>query len=97
DRSGMFFAARTFAMKMGQAISMVVYTSVTVATITLGEHGEEVKNVYESQYRTAAWIAFGACLIGAILFFFYKEKKVLGDIDRLRAAQSEPAKAESES
>ena len=85
DRSGMFFAARTFAMKMGQALSMVVYTSVTVATVVMGADGTEQKIVNASQYRTTAWIAFGACLIGALLFFFYREKKVIGRIEELRA------------
>ena len=37
DRSGMFFAARTFAFKMGQAIAMVVFTSMTVAQVVNGE------------------------------------------------------------
>ena len=37
DRSGMFFAARTFAMKLGQALSMVIYTSVTVKHVVNGE------------------------------------------------------------
>ncbi len=85
DRSGMFFAARTFAMKMGQAISMLVYTSVTVSTVL--ESGETF--VAESQYRTTAAIATGACLIGAILFFFYNEKGVLGRIFSLRRQMSE--------
>ena len=85
DRSGMFFAARTFAMKMGQAISMLVYTSVTVA-VTL-ENGE--KYVAPAQYRTTAAIATGACLIGALLFFFYNEKGVLGKINALRTKPEE--------
>ncbi len=80
DRSGMFFAARTFAMKMGQAISMLVYTSVTVATVL----DDGTKQVADSQYRTTAAIATGACLIGAILFFFYNEKGVLSKIFSLR-------------
>lgn len=84
DRSGMFFAARTFSMKMGQAISMLVYTSVTVATIVNGE-----ATVAESQYRTTAAIATGACLIGAILFFFYNEKGVLNKIFSIRKQMSE--------
>ena len=87
DRSGMFFAARTFAMKMGQALSMVVYTSVTVATILTKEDGTTETIVNASQYRTTAWIAFGACLVGALLFFLYREKKVLSQIETLRGEQ----------
>lgn len=85
DRSGMFFAARTFAMKMGQALSMIIYTSVTVATIS--ELGESI--VRESQYRTVAYIATATCLIGAILFFFYNEKGILGKINALRAEKTD--------
>ncbi|MBR3473810.1 MAG: MFS transporter [Oscillospiraceae bacterium] len=80
DRSGMFFAARTFAMKLGQALSMVVYTSVTAAAIL--ESGE--KYVAPAQYRTVTWVAVVTCLIGAILFLFYDEKGVLGRIDELK-------------
>ncbi len=31
SRSGMFFAARTFAMKLGQAIAVIVFTSMTAS------------------------------------------------------------------
>ncbi len=80
DRSGMFFAARTFAMKLGQALSMLVYTSLTVKKLV---DGEEI--VTQTQYRTVAAVAAATCLAGALLFFLYKEKDVLGGIARLRA------------
>ena len=84
DRSGMFFAARTFAMKLGQALSMLVYTSVTVSRLL--ENGE--KYVDPSQYRTTAVIATAACLAGAVLFFFYNEKGVLSRIEKLKAEKT---------
>jgi GPH family glycoside/pentoside/hexuronide:cation symporter len=87
DRSGMFFAARTFAMKMGQALSMLIYTSVTAKK--LSESGEEI--VTTGQYRTVAFIATGACLIGAVLFFLYKEKNILKTIFELRAKKEAEA------
>ena len=80
DRSGMFFAARTFAMKLGQALSMLIYTSVTAKK--LSESGEEV--VTSGQYRTVAFIATAACLTGAFLFFLYKEKTILKTINELK-------------
>lgn len=80
DRSGMFFAARTFAMKMGQALSMLIYTSVTAKR--LSESGTEI--VTSGQYRTVAFIATGACVIGAVLFFLYKEKNILKTITDLK-------------
>ncbi len=73
QRSGMFFAARTFAMKMGQAISMLVFTSV-VSMFTIGDV------VNPMGYRTTAIIATVFCLIGAILFFFYNEKLIMAKL-----------------
>lgn len=84
DRSGMFFAARTFAMKLGQALSMLIYTSVTVAKI--GANGD--KYVSAGQYRTAAAIAAVTCLIGALLFFLYKEKNIMQRIETLKAQKA---------
>ncbi len=71
DRSGMFFAARTFAFKMGQAIAMVVFTSVTVSQTKMS-------------YRTTAAIAFVTCFIGACIFFSFNEKKILSEIRELK-------------
>ncbi len=82
DRSGMFFAARTFAMKLGQALSMVIYTSVTVKHVVNGEAIVEA-----GQYRTVAVIATVTCVIGACLFLLYNEKMILGRIDELKAGK----------
>ena len=71
DRSGMFFAARTFAFKMGQALAMVVFTSMTVAETA-------------ASYRSTAVVATVTCLIGAGLFFLYNEKMILGRIEELK-------------
>ncbi len=90
DRSGMFFAARTFAMKLGQALSMLVYTSLTVKTLVDGE-----EKVLKSQYRTVAVVATVACLIGAFLFFLYGEKRILSRIRELRAAKKAGAPEEN--
>ncbi len=82
DRSGMFFAARTFAMKLGQALSMLIYTSVTVKHVVGGEAIVEA-----SQYRTVAVIATVTCVIGACLFLLYNEKMILGRIEELKAGK----------
>ena len=79
DRSGMFFAARTFAMKLGQALSMLIYTSITVAKVVDG-----ADYVAPSQYRTVAIVATVTCLIGAFLFLLYNEKMILGRIEELK-------------
>ena len=75
DRSGMFFAARTFAFKMGQAIAMVVFTSLTVS----GTKGS---------YRSTAVVAFVTCVIGACLFLLYNEKMILSKIEELKAKKA---------
>ena len=77
ERSGMFFAARTFAMKMGQAISMLIFTSVVSAFTVEAESGSSTNPF---GYRLTAIIATVCCLIGAVLFFFYNERKIMGKI-----------------
>ena len=76
DRSGMFFAARTFAFKMGQALAMVVFTSVTVSQT-------------QKSYRATAVIATVTCLIGAVLFFLYNEKMILQKITALKGQETD--------
>lgn len=79
DRSGMFFAARTFAFKMGQAIALVTFTSITVSQT-------------KQSYRTTALIAFITCFIGAVIFFGYKEKMILEGIRDIKTGRR-PRKA----
>ena len=74
DRSGMFFAARTFAFKMGQALAMVVFTSMTVSAT-------------KGSYRATAVVAFVTCVIGACLFLLYNEKMILSKIEALKAGK----------
>ena len=79
-RNGMFFAARTFAMKMGQALALLAFTSITVSQT-------------EFSYRVTAIVATVCCLIGAILFLFYNEKLVMDTIGK--AAETEKNAAET--
>ena len=65
NRSGMFYAARTFSMKMGQAVAMLLVTS-------LGVIGQETG----LGYRLIAVAAAAACVIGGLLFMKYNEKKI---------------------
>ena len=99
DRSGMFFAARTFAMKLGQALSMVIYTSITAAAVTVlagqsntdsvSSLAPELLKQVQTPYRTTAAVATVACLIGAIIFLFYNEKEIMS---KIRALHKEGAK-----
>ncbi len=80
SRQGMFFAARTFCMKMGQALAMVIFTSLA----TVGRHAvigsDGVERIVNSGsgYRVAAMAAAVLCALGGIILMFYNEKKVLG-------------------
>lgn len=71
NREGMFYAARTFAFKLGQSISMLIFTAVS--TIGAAE---------ETGYRVAAFGAAVFCCIGGIILVFYNEKKINGIINR---------------
>lgn len=71
NREGMFFAARTFAFKMGQSISMLVFTSLA----TIGR--DPVTNVSDgSGYRIIAVTACVLCAAGGIILGFFNEKRV---------------------
>ncbi len=64
NREGMFYAARTFAFKLGQSIAMLIFTAV--ATIGTSGFG----------YRLVAIIACVFCLLGGVMLFFYDEKSI---------------------
>ena len=69
NRQGMFYAARTFAFKLGQSIALLAFTSLAV----VGENG--------FGYRLTAAVAAVLCFIGAAIFFTYDEEmifKVIG-------------------
>ena len=69
NREGMFFAARTFAFKMGQSIAMLIFTAFASVSPETG-----------LGYRIAAATAFIICLLGAFILSRYNEKKILGII-----------------
>ena len=70
DRQGMFYAARTFAMKMGQSVAMLLFTGVSTIGMASG-----------TGYRIAAVCAAILCGIGGIVFAFYDERKVLAVLE----------------
>lgn len=65
NREGMFFAARTFAFKLGQSLSMLIFTAVSTIGTATG-----------AGYRIAAFGAALFCGIGAVLLVFYNENKI---------------------
>ena len=78
-REGMFFAARTFAMKFGQSIAMLVFTSLAV----LGTTQDLTSNDLTASpvgLRIVAIVAVVFCILGAVILLSYDEKKVMNDI-----------------
>ena len=69
NRSGMFYAARTFAFKLGQSIAMLLVTALSTIRQETG-----------LGYRLTALAAAAVCLLGGVLFFFYNEKKIYAKI-----------------
>lgn len=67
NREGMFYAARTFAFKLGQSISMLIFTAVSTIGAAEG-----------TGYRVAAFGAAVFCCIGGIILVFYNEKRLMG-------------------
>lgn len=100
NREGMFFAARTFAMKFGQSLAMILFTSLAVSMAAAGAAGSG--EVYPSKpgMIIVAAVAVAFCLLGALVLSFYNEKKVMktiakeGDEAFLKAAEENDKKSE---
>ena len=67
NHDGMFFAARTFAMKLGQSLAAILFTSFA----TIGRSSG-------MGYRIAALSSTVLCVCAAFLMMRYNEKKVMG-------------------
>ena len=78
-REGMFFAARTFAMKFGQSLAMLVFTSLAVLGTTQDLTSNDL-TASETGLRIVAIVAVCFCLLGAVILKFYDEKKVMKTI-----------------
>ncbi len=65
NREGMFYAARTFSMTLGQSLAMILFSSI--ATIGAGGLG----------YRITALVATAFCLLGGLVFLRYNEGGVI--------------------
>ena len=70
---GEAYAARTFAFKLGQSLSMLIFTAVS--TIGAGNG---------TGYRIAAFGAAVFCCVGGIILMFYNEKRINGIITKAK-------------
>ena len=76
----MFFAARTFAMKFGQSIAMILFTSLAILGV---ENLDKTSNdITASKFGLliVAIVAAAFCVLGAVILLFYREKKVMKTI-----------------
>jgi GPH family glycoside/pentoside/hexuronide:cation symporter len=84
NRDAMFYAARTFAFKLGQSIAMIIFTSLAVIGQYTGtdDAGAEVIRNNGTGYRLSLVIAMVLCIIAMIVIFFYDEKRVMEVIEK---------------
>ncbi len=80
NRSGMFYAARTFAMKLGQSLAMLIFTSLSTIGAVVAANGERVATL--QGYITVAFVAALCCLVGGIIMSFFNEKRVMSVISQ---------------
>ena len=79
NREGMFFAARTFAMKWGQSIAMLVFTSLAIIGTTQDKSANDI-TASSAGLSIVAIVAVCFCLLGAVILGMYNEKKVMKTI-----------------
>ena len=80
-REGMFFAARTFAMKLGQSIAMLVFTSLAIIGAEAVDPSSNDISASPTGVTIVAIAAVIFCVLGALILFFYNEKKVMKTIE----------------
>ena len=79
NREGMFFAARTFAMKFGQSVAMVLFTSLAIIGTTVDTTSNDI-TASKIGLLVVAVVAVAFCLSGALILSFYREKEVMKTI-----------------
>ena len=79
NREGMFFAARTFAMKLGQSIAMLLFTSLAIIGATQSLDSNDI-TATKTGMLIVAIVAVAFCCLGAVILMFYREKKVMETI-----------------
>lgn len=84
NRDAMFYAARTFAFKLGQSIAMIIFTSLAVVGqyTEIDETGKEIIRNHGTGYRISLVIAMILCIIAMVVILFYNEKSVMDVIEK---------------
>ncbi|MBQ9416697.1 MAG: MFS transporter [Clostridia bacterium] len=79
NREGMFFAARTFAMKFGQSLAMLIFTSLAIIGTEQNTAANEITASTKGMTIVGV-VAVVFCVLGAVILMFYNEKKVMKTI-----------------
>ncbi|MBQ7744043.1 MAG: MFS transporter [Ruminococcus sp.] len=94
NREGMFFAARTFAMKFGQSLAMLVFTSLAIIGTTQNTNSNDITASVLGM-TIVGFVAVAFCTLGAIILSFYNEKKVMSTIDKNQKEKKISTEAET--
>jgi len=95
NREGMFFAARTFAMKLGQSIAMLAFTSLAIIGSGAQDPTSNDITATTTGLLIVAIVAVVFCLAGAGILLLYREKRVMKiiakdtDADFMQALEKE--------
>ena len=96
NREGMFFAARTFAMKFGQSFAMLIFTSLAIIGTTQNLESNDI-TASTLGMTVVGLVDVAFCVLGAVLLIFYREKKVMDTIEKKHAEKAaEAAEAKPE-
>lgn len=79
NREGMFFAARTFAMKFGQSLAMLLFTSLAIIGTAQNTNSNDI-SASTLGMTVVGIVAVVFCVLGAVILLFYNEKKVMKTI-----------------
>lgn len=75
NHDGMFYAARTFAFKMGQSVAMILFTSFAI----IGQYYDTNGNLANNGlgYRISLITALVLCVLACLVLLRYNEKKTM--------------------
>jgi len=79
NREGMFFAARTFAMKFGQSLAMLMFTSLAIIGTSQNANANDITASVTGMIIVGI-VAVVFCVLGAVILLTYKEKEVMKTI-----------------
>ena len=88
NKEGMFFAARTFAMKWGQSLAMLLFTSLAIIGVNRASADLTGKNEITASAIGLTIVAITAvvfCVAGAVILLMYDE----GRINRILARKKD--------